>query len=429
MTATHRYVLPLILFAASCGSEPAGGDGPAPSTEVRSTLARNQSPNATPADLKALVEGNHRLTYDLFSTTAQEGENFTVSTLSIRTAFALVYAGAKGQTETEMADVLYFDPNQSAFHDAMNALDLALASRAMAADPAQSLEAVELSQANAFWGQVGYPWESAYLDTLAINYGAGIEALDFQESPEPSRLTINDWVEGRTKDRIKDLLPAGSIKPDTVAVLTNALYFKAPWAAPFERSLTGPDSFGLEGGSSVSVDFMRGMEDMSYATGSGWTAVEIPFRGRELSMVFIVPDAQTFGSFEQALDASTLTSIVAALQPGLVELALPKFEFETSFTLKQALKDLGMPTPFSADADLSGMMSRGGLFIDEAFHKTFVAIDEKGAEAAAATAIVVGETSLPVPDLQLKIDRPFFFMIRDRLTDTWLFFGRVLDPS
>jgi len=409
-----------------------GTDAAGPNAEghetIQSALARETAPDATAEEMAALAAGNHALTVDLYAATAAPGSNYMVSTLSIRTAFAMVYAGSAGTTEQEMVDVLLFDDDQARFHNAMNALDLALISRNMPADEELRLDPIQISQANAFWGQSGYPWLDSYLDTLAVNYGAGIESLDFDTAPEESRQIINEWVEDRTNDRIQDLLPEGSITPGTAAVLTNAIYFKAPWMTPFEEFSTAEGDFTRADGSTSPAEFMNQLTSYPYAEGEGWAAVELPYREGELSMVVLVPDAGTFDAFDGSLSAETIEGAINALEPAMVQFALPKFEFETEFTLSQVLREMGMVDTFSTAADLSGMLEGGGLFVSEAFHKTFVAVDESGTEAAAATAVVIGETSVPSADYTLSADRPFYFLIRDRETDVWLFFGRVMEP-
>lgn len=422
-------------LAIACGSgtsDPTGrGDGTNAEghRSVRSSLSRNPSPNASPAQMEALADGNHALTLDLYRATAESGENAVMSTLSIRTAFAMVYAGARSTTAQEMSDVLRFDPDQERFHQAMNALDLALAARELPADPTEDLDPVDLRQANAFWGQEGVAWRDDYLDTLAAHYGAGIESLDLQGQSERSRGIINDWVEDRTRDRIKDLLPEGSIQSNTVAVLTNAIYFKAPWLSPFEEELTQTADFNRVDGTMSQVDYMSQLGDYGHADGEGWTAVELPFRGDELSMVIVVPDEGEFQTFDAQLSTESLDSALSSLAPAMVDLSLPKFSFEAGFTLSDALTDLGMTETFDGRADLTGMVEDRSLYVDEAYHKAFIAVDESGAEAAAATAVVVGSTSVPVADFTVTVDRPFYFIIRDRPTQTWLFFGRVLDPA
>ncbi len=423
----------MIALANGCSDDTGQPDGantpPEGANTVVSSLDRDLNPAPTPDELRALTDGNHDLTIDLYTRSRSGNDNYMISTLSIRTAFAMVYAGARGTTAAEMSTVLRFDADQGRLHQAMNALDLALQSRQLEPDLDNMLDPVELRQANAFWGQTNYPWLGDYLDTLAVNYGAGIMALDFRTAPEPSRLEINAWVESRTNDRIRNLLPPNSIKANTVAVLTNAIYFRAPWLTPFGPESTAPSTFNLIDATTTSAEFMSQVAELRYAAVNGMTAVELPYRGGELSMVLLIPDSNVFEQIDQNLTSQVIASTIEALQPSVVELKLPKFEFETGFTLSETLRDLGMTSAFSPGADLSGMVEGGGLRVDEAYHRTFVAVDEEGTEAAAATAVVIVERGAPVPDVTVEADRPFYFLIRDRETDVWLFFGRVMDPT
>jgi serpin B len=410
-----------------CGSEAE----PTPAQEaghetVRSKLERDRSPDVPGADMETLIEGNHALALDLFHQLDENAENLLVSPLSIRLAFALLQAGARGETALEIAEVLHFGLEGEQLHAAFNALDLALEARNDPGD--KEHDPIELHVANAFWGQSGYAWKAEYLDTIAVNYGAGVETLDFAGAPEASRETINLWVEEKTRDRILDLLPEGSIRPDTVAVLTNALYFKAPWAVPFPQGSARPASFTRLDASKVQADMMTNTDVFGYVAGEGFEAVELNFRRDELGMVFILPDDGAFEAFEEALDTARLGQILDGLESKQGGVAIPKFEFEDEFRLSEALRGLGMVSAFES-ADLSGMIEGHDLFIDEVYHKTFIAVDEHGAEAAAATAIVVGETSVPVEDFEFRADRPFLFLIRDRVNGAILFFGRVTDPT
>ena len=416
------------LVVAGCSEEDTEPTPDAGAHEtVKSELARDTTPDNDPAVLAQLSAGNRAFTMDLYRTTTEPGTNYMVSGWSIQQAFALTWAGAVGETAQQMADTLYFTDDQATTHSAMNAFDLALSSRELPATDEE--EAVELRVANAFWGQTGYPWAAPFLDTIALNYGAGVESVDFEADAEAGRQLINAWVEDRTRDRIKDLLPEGSISADTAAVLTNAVYFRAPWLHEFNEDATADGTFTLADGSTISTALMTQLESHAFASGEGWSAAELAFRGEELAMTFILPTPGTFDTFDAAFDAAVLDEVLAALQPAQVRITLPKFEFETEFTLSDALKELGMVIPFDGGADFSGMLPGGGLFIDEAFHKTFIAVEEGGAEAAAATAVVVGETSVPVEDAVFAATSPFYFAIRDRDTGLILFFGRVMNPA
>jgi serpin B len=382
------------------------------------------SPPATEADLDELVRGGAEFACDLFSRLEKE-TNLLVSPTSIRLAFALVYAGARGATAEEMEEVLRY-PVGGAAHDAFNALDLALAERNRP-EGDEGEDPVELYLANAFWGQHGIPFRDEYLDLLAVNYGAGVEWLDFDGAPEDAREVINNWAEEETRERIHDLLPAGSIDPTVAAVLTNAVYFKAPWALPFDTSATADAPFHRIGGDEVLVPMMSRVDTFGYAEGEAYRALEMNYRGDELSMVVLLPDEGAFGSFESGLTGDLLLGIVEALEPTPVDAALPRFRFDSAFELRDTLKAMGMELTFTMP-DLSGMVEAADLVVDEVFHKTFIALDEKGTEAAAATAIVIRENGV-TPVASFVADRPFLFLIRDRVTGEVLFLGRVADPS
>jgi len=327
-----------------------------------------------------------------------------------------------------MADALHFTLPQDRLHPAFNSLDLALASRGDGAE-GQDGEGFRLNIVNALWGQTGYKFLDAFLDTLAENYGAGLRLLDFASDPEASRGIINDWVSDQTEGRIEDLIPQGLINQLTRLVLTNAIYFNAAWAEPFEESQTKDGAFHLLDGSQVTVPMMWHSASYGYAAGEGYQAVELPYDGYELSMVILLPEAGGFERFEDSLDASQLDAILGSLGHQQVALTLPKFEFESEFGLADALMALGMVDAFSMDADFSGMDGTQELFVREVVHKAFVSVDEAGTEAAAATAVIMQLKGMATEPIQVTVDRPFLFLIRDLETGALLFVGRVLDPA
>ncbi|RLB55998.1 MAG: serpin family protein, partial [Deltaproteobacteria bacterium] len=265
-----------------------------------------------------------------------------------------------------------------------------------------------------------------FLDTLAVYYGAGLYLLDFMSDPEAGRLVINDWVAGQTEDRIKDLIPPPAITVNTKLVLVNAIYFNAKWKEVFNDKLTADGAFTLLDGNTVTVPMMVHENPQPYAAGSGWQAVEIPYDGDELSMVIVVPDDLT--GFEDGLDAGKLAGIFSALGNDSVTLSMPRFSIEgATFSVKKVLTDLGMADAFVLGAaDFSGMDGTHNLYISDVLHQAFVAVNEYGTEAAAATAVVMNDFGVPN---HLDVNRPFIFFIRDLQTDTVLFIGRVLDPS
>lgn len=414
-----------------CGSESSNFiflDTPDQQESVSSSLLRNKNPEPLTGDLETLVAGNHKFALDMYKQLDTNSSNFMLSPFSIRLAFGLLQAGTRGDTEAEIAPTLHYGLTGDALHATFNALDLALAKRNIPRDPEN--DPVELKVANSFWGLNGFPWEKTYLDLIAENYGAGIKILDFKNEPEKSRTTINDWVEERTQKKIKNLLPEGSVNPDeTVSVLVNAFYFKAPWAVRFNPDRTTEANFDTLNNSTVQADFMHQVGTFNYTDSVGFQALEMLFRTGDLSMVLLLPDLDTFDDFENNLDTNQLGNILSGLGRALGTLSIPKFEFEAGFELKKILENLGMTTVFQDIADLSGMASDNRLFVDDVYHKTFISIDEEGAEAAAATGIVASVSSAPSRSFELTADHPFLFLIRDRVTGTILFMGRVTDPT
>jgi len=378
-------------------------------------------------DLAALVEGNNAFAFDLYSALKGEQGNLFYSPYSISQALAMTYAGARDTTEKEMAGTLHFTLPQHSLHPAFNSLDQQLKARGQGAKGKDG-KGFRLNIVNAIWGQVGYSFLADYLDLLAQNYGAGLRTLDFRTAPESSRQIINKWVGDQTEQRIKDLIPVGAIEPFTRLVLTNAIYFNAAWANNFEKSMTQPAPFHLLEGQTVDVPMMRQTERLGYAAGDGYQAVSLPYDGRELEMVVLLPDAGMFAEFEKSLDADKAGSIIKAIVPRQVALSMPRFKFESEFSLGKLLSSMGMPTAFSSQADFSGMTGNLELSISEVIHKAFVGVDEAGTEAAAATAVIMRATAMPTTPLEVTVDRPFIFLIRDIQTGSLIFVGRVINP-
>ena len=403
-------------------------DVTSPGDFAESELTRNLSPGVSDADVRALTTSNRDFAFAFYAKVSDTPGNLFLSPHSISTALAMTYAGAEGTSETQIADALSFDLPEVELHPAFNQLDLDLESRAELPDDYEG-DGFELSVVNATWGQQGYPLKSSYLDTLAVNYGAGVHLMDFGADPDGSREVINDWVEEQTNDRILDLLPAGSITGDTKLVLTNAIYFKASWGTPFEVSNTTDDAFTTQSGSSVTVPTMHGSLETLYADADGYEIAELPYLGDQLSMTLIVPDAGNFDTIEAGLDRAFFDAATSGLNSYELTLALPKFQFRSNIDAATPLKALGMTAPFSSgEADFSGITDESRLYISSVIHQAFVDVNEEGTEAAAATAVVFADTSVP-EQATLTVDRPFLFAIRDRVSGAVLFLGRVSDPS
>jgi serpin B len=417
----------------SGGEQPPSGDRPPGESApvAQSDKERVASPDVTPSYLADLVGGNSGFAFDLYQFLKEEkgGDNLFYSPYSISLALAMTYAGARGETEGQMADALRFTLPQESLHSAFNALDLELAGRGEGAEGKDG-QGFRLNIANAIWGQTGFQFLPDFLDTLAENYGAGLRLLDFINAPEESRITIHDWVSEQTEGKIEDLIPPGLINELTRLVLTNAIYFNAAWDTPFEPELTEDGAFYTLGGGQVTVPMMRQTESLGYVQGEGYQAVELPYDGRELSMVILLPDAGQFEMFEGSLDAEQVDAILGDVAYRQVALTMPGFEVESDFSLAQTLAALGMADAFSSDADFSGMTGNRDLFISDVVHKAFVSVDEAGTEAAAATAVVMELlAAAPEQPVEVIVDRPFIFVIRDIETGAILFVGRVVDPS
>ncbi len=403
---------------------------PADAKYLQSSLPRDPSPSASAADQSQLTSANLAFALDLYHQIASQPGNLFYSPYSISQALAMVYGGARGQTEQQMANTLHFSLAQEQLHPAFNALSQQLASRASAVK--NKGQGFQLDIANATWGQSGFPFLSSYLDLLAQNYGAGLQTVDFANDPEGARLGINNWVAKQTQDKIKDIVPQGAIDTYTRMVLANAIYFKASWLMPFQKSATQDAPFSTLDGSQVTVPMMSlEMERLNYMKGDGYQAVALPYVDGNVAMLLLVPDGGKFSQFEAYLDTSRLQSILNGLQSTEVNLKMPRFTVESSFSLGDILAKMGMSDAFNASqADFSGMDGQHDLYLSSVLHKAYASVDESGTEAAAATVAIMDLTSImPGEPVSLTIDRPFIFIIYDQPTQSILFTGRITDPG
>ncbi|MBN2361982.1 MAG: serpin family protein [Deltaproteobacteria bacterium] len=435
-TILKRSLLPVAWLAAvavlatSCQpvvSDQVGDDGPG--SLVRSSKQRNLSPEVATADLERQVAGNSRFAFDFYQQmrTLSQG-NLFFSPYSISIALAMTWAGARTTTETQMTEALSLELGQDRLHQAFNWLDLELNGRGTGAQGMDG-QGFRLNVVNAIWGQQGYAFLPPFLDVLAENYGAGLRLLDFAGAPDESRLAINDWVEQQTESRIPDLLPPGSISILTRLVLSNAIYFNAAWKSKFATELTTQADFTRLDGQVVQVPMMHQTTSLRYLVADTFAAVELPYDGEELSMLVLLPDV--FESFDAALDAEGVRAIVDSMESGEVILSMPRWKFASdSLSLRQLLSALGMPVAFvDREADFSGMDGQPYfLFIADVIHKAFVAVNEAGTESAAATAVIMAGSGMP-QGVEIALDRPFIYLIRDIPTGAILFVGRVVDPS
>ena len=395
---------------------------------MESNRPRDTNPPVLEGNIQKLVDGNNSFALEMYDSLRSENGNLILSPYSISLALAMTYAGARGETESQMADTLRFGPAQDQLHSSFNALDLALQQQPLNLEEDQ--QPMQLNIANAVWAEETYPFLQEFLDTIAVNYGAGIHLADFIREFEAARNDINAWVSEKTEDKINDLLPGGILNSYTRMVLVNAIYFKADWLAQFDPESTHEAPFHLLDGSEIAVETMQDGKYLSYLRGNGYQAVELAYVGETAAMDLLVPDTGNFEVFESSLSRESLEEILSGMQPRSVQLGLPKFSFTKDLNLSDTLKGMGMLDAFDSDrADFSGMTGGKDLYISDVLHKAFIAVDEKGTEATAATAVIMETTSAPLFDIVFQVDRPFIFVIRDTVNGQILFIGRVLNPS
>jgi len=377
------------------------------------------------ADEAAVVKGNNEFALDLYAQLRTHEGNLFFSPNSISTALAMTYAGARGQTAGEMAKTLHFTLEQ-------DRLPAAYATLVKELNAEDQKRAYQLRVANALWGQKGYPFRADFLKITHDNYGAGLREIDFAAS-EAARRTINTWVEKETNDKIKDLIPSGVLSGDTRLVLTNAIYFKGKWARPFKKSQTRDDSFFVAADKKAIVPMMNDKADFKYLDQPEFQALELPYKGKDLSMVVLLPrKVGDLARFDEHLTAAKLADWLPRMQTREVVVTLPKFKMTAEFQLQDILARMGMPSAFDPNkADFSGMDGKKDLFVSAVIHKAFVDVNEEGTEAAAGTAVEIaaaadGGGHAPAT---FRADHPFVFGIRDNRNGSILFLGRVVNPK
>jgi serpin B len=377
--------------------------------------------------LAKLVEGNNQFACDLYRKLCLQRGNVVFSPYSISTALAMAYAGARGETEQQMAQVLHFELPQEELHAALNTLDLDLQKRTAKAD---------FNIANALWAEKQDQFLPAFTNLLDHNYGAGLRQADFLHNAEQERKNINNWVARQTRGEIADLIASGGVKASTALVLVNAIYFKDDWEHPFHP--IPRQSFLRFDNTYISAEMMAQTEKFRYTEGPGWQAVELPYKHADLAMVVILPEFKEFFNFEKTLDAGQVDTVVGNLEPARVELTMPKFRFKQATGLAKTLAEMGMPLVFKEPieakrtaADFSGMDGSKQLFISAVIHQALIDVDEKGTKAAGSTAIF-GQPAAIAPQsdetIKMHVDHPFILLIRDTKTGAIIFMGRVMEP-
>jgi len=418
----------LLLILALLGSLTAGcTDRPGTTTSDVVSPAEVQ-----PAGETSVALANNRFASELYDTLSRTGngsrENIFFSPFSISSALAITYEGARGTTAEEIRAVFHFPENSTDRRTGYSRLFSGLGGTGRNST---------LAVANALWAEKTYPFLPAYISLARDWYAANVTNLDFIGNPETSRTTINGWVEEKTEDKIRDLLPEGTISMDTRLVITNAIYFNGTWNRAFDRNATRTADFTVAPGTTVPVQMMAQTDEKAvyrYAETDTFQVLELPYAGdggENLSMIFLLPKNGNLTSVGESPDTREIQILLNATSPQRVNLYIPKFRLETEYSLNGVLAGMGMPTAFSGAADFSEMDGSPYLYISDVVHKAYIDVNEEGTEAAAATAVVlwgkgvVAEKPVPV----FRADHPFLFFIEDKDTGTILFMGRVADPS
>jgi len=395
-------------------------------------LVSQQPAISSPASSTAqaeVVASNNAFAVDLYAQLRSQPGNLFFSPESISTALAMTYAGARGDTAAEVAKTLHFTLPPDRLHPAMGAL---------LSDLNAAHNGYQLRVADALWAQQDYVFLDDFLKLTKSNYSAGFNQVDFKGATETARLTINQWVEQKTDNKIKDLLQPGVLDPLTRMVLTNAIYFKGDWLTPFPKARTEDEDFHLSAAQNVKAPLMHLNEGFDYFDGGTFQVLEIPYESRELSMIVFLPrEIDGLPALEQSLTASNMKQWLNQLHwVHEVILTMPKFQITRQFGLADTLNAMGMPRAFDVNkADFSGMTGKKELFISAVIHKAFIDVDEKGTEAAASTAVVMKAPTAVPPRFQpppppvFRVDHPFVFLIRDNRSGGILFMGRVTDPT
>lgn len=400
-----------------------------------------------PGQSAPAVQAINALGLELLVSESAPPGNALLSPYSIQMALAMTYAGAAGTTLSEMQRVLHYPMDETALHESLaglrsdlEAMTAASSNRAATArQRGETMDPVSLTMANRLFGQRGYEFRTPFLELLHTHYDAPLQLMDFQQNWDPARQEINTWVEDQTGKRIRDLIPAGGLTRETRLVLVNALHLKAPWAESFPERATKPEPFRVQGTDPHPVATMSRKGRFGYMREGDHTVVRVPYAGGELHFLILLPDAvDGLDALTKQLTAERLTALRVSRSEDVI-LHLPKFKLEPpSLKLGKALQSLGMRTAFDqprGTANFDRMAPRRQddyLRISEVFHKTFLELDEKGTEAAAATAVsMVRTTAIPVhpaQPIEVRVDRPFLFAIQHRSSGACLFLGRVLDP-
>ncbi|MFP4027749.1 MAG: serpin family protein [Candidatus Brocadiia bacterium] len=398
------------------------------SNEVSVTVGREKSTKTRSTHpLRAIADSNNAFAFDLFRQLSpgepEKQRNIFFSPFSISAALTMTYAGARGKTSWEMKNVLRFQIPDEKLHAASGRI----ADRLIAGSKEKPYQ---VNVANALWGQKGGGFRRQFVSLVEKNYGAGLRTVDFKSQTETARKTINDWVAEETKNQIKDLLKKDDVNPAVRLILTNAIYFLGTWESKFGENLTQKKPFHLSGGKTVQVPMMNQTESFRYGKFGDIQCLELPYKGDDLVMLVLLPKKGTLDQLTKRLSAQTLRIWRRQLQARRVTVEIPRFKLKYRICLKKNLKAMGMTDAFSPkNADFSGIAGRRDLFISKVIHEAFGDVNEKGTEAAAATAVAMERESISSPPVVFKADHPFVFAVCDKKTGTILFLGQLMSPE
>ncbi len=393
---------------------------------ARSALSAEPAPMEITAGVKAVAHSNNEFATALYGhLRTDKPSNLFFSPYSISTALAMVEAGANGDTATEMTKVLHLSLPEPQLYEAIDTQRKLLASSAETPD-------FQLRVANRLWGQKGVTFVPRFLQVLRTDFRADLGPLDFQQT-EIARTTINAWIDAQTNHKIQDLLAPGVLSPDTRLVLTNAIYFKARWREVFEKSDTADAAFQTTASDHVTVPTMHQTAHFSYFAKDQLQVLELPYDGGGITsmLIFLPEKIDGLEELEKQLTPENLNRWTSNLQSRQVKVSLPRFKLTSEFSLGETLASLGMPLAFSTKADFSRMSIGEKLFISAVIHKAFVDVNEEGTEAAAATAVAIAASAIPIREeaVEFRADHPFLFLIRDNRTQSILFLGSLANPK
>lgn len=385
--------------------------------------SQESSAVADDRDIESLSSSNSRFAFSLYSQIAKgSGENIFISPFSVSSALAIAYEGANSSTEEEMRKTLAFDKSKESTAIAFHKTNLLIQK--------DSTKDIALKIANAAWMQKGHKFLDSYTGIIAKYFSGGLKELDFQADPEAARKEINLWVENKTEEKIKDLIPERVITNLTRFVITNAVYFKGTWKKPFKKERTREMPFFCLGKTEKKIPFMNKSERVPYCEDDTLQMISLPYLGNTVSMNIILPkDRDGIMALEQKMNGEEFLRLKKSAAPRSVKIFVPRFKIEKSYSLKEYLETLGMRNAFTDQADFSGIDGTKNFLISAVIHKSFLDVNEEGTEASAATAVMMEVTAMPPQDEPtFKADHPFLLLIVHEASKTILFMGRYAEP-